>query len=201
MFRAALALTMGIIIGAPVMAQDTLDQYLAAEQSFLPTGLMRDPVEQRLAMERILQDIEGRWMEASLVMAEVDRSAEDVRGQMEDWIERACSANPSVLLTAPTPYSFAMTRTATRRDTTYSLTVTYSLSAANLFNKHVDEAEYLDYTGLRDPETGELRSFALQSLVGIAPSFFGPVALFHPSNDILVLQEVPGRTQIFARCP
>lgn len=188
---AALCVSLGVCAAtAPATAQtgtqtetDITAQYRAAHAVFLPGG--NNALDQRQAMANLLAGLEGRWFPASFL-------ADGTPDLDPETFARICGGEPVFHLAAPTPYQLTMTRT--RREIT--LTETFDLVMGNVFQKQVDDAEFLAFMGL----VNQPPAMAINMLNGAFR--FGLVVLVQPSEDILVIQPTLGRpTEIYARCP
>ncbi len=200
---AATSLSMlGLARGAA--AQDLAAQYLAAAAAFQPTGSVFDPDLSRQAIARLMDDIVGRWVPMTPLLAgnaDFDAGPE-AAALVSETSDSACAReNIAQALSVTSPYRFELLRRYTRDGQDNGLATVYTHMRYNLFFRETDEAAYLEYLGVRDPETGEDRIATGAMLDSSAPTRIGPVAIYHPSEDVLVVQPDYGPAEIYLRCP
>lgn len=189
MTRLPLAFALLAAPAAPALAQDVGAQYLAALDAFLlPTvpDLSIDSLAGDDAFESLLPSLEGDWIVASRLGP--SRDALD-----PSMFDRACEVD-ALALVATAPHSFELRRSYEKDGETRSLAISHDFIMGNSFDRGVAQANMIDYLGLDSLPSHRPGAFNFFSMRG-------PVALFHPSPDVLVLVAPVAAPDILVRCP
>jgi hypothetical protein len=182
--RAALFALLCLAEPGAASAQSVETEYADAFAAFSLLGNWPgNPDDAMQALTEVLPTLTGDWVRADPLAGNTDSLDADL-------IADACNRLFEQFVQT-SPLGFELDRT--QRDGPVKLHVQYAYMGGNLFQRSYPEAEWLAYLGFDDDRPPTLNAYFNQ------PRW--PVWLFVPSPNIMVMQNMGGATEIYARCP
>lgn len=163
------------------MAQNIGAEYAAAFQAFRFAGTDPDLNEQARIIAATLPELEGKWIRADILAGE---GPQFNASRIADYCDSIVYA-----LRQTAPHGFVMGRT--NREGDVVLNIRHDYLGGRLFQRSADENEVMASLGMD----------LLPGTMFIATTYTGRVMLYHPSQNILVMQRETWNAEIYARCP
>jgi hypothetical protein len=180
--RFALAASMTFGAAGSSSADDFWSDYQAALSTFR-AGEADNMKFQEQAHAKILDGINGRWTPISALSPKIGDDA---------LLRKACGLT-FFDARRTSDFSFQLTR-RTGNPASPTVEYRYTLVSANIFGVSADDREVLRFFGLDKPDTKlTLRLQALKFANGL-------VEIYREGSDVLVMKNILGGPDIYARC-
>ena len=193
MRRTLAALATALTTAAPLAAQDLATEYMAAARMFSLPGGPNDYEAQMAWAAGLVVDLRGRWSPAYILLDEVESPEGLARlAGMSANLANWCGQVVHEARVAG-PHSFDLAVFTRGADSGHA--VRYQYVSGRSFQRSIDEVAYLTRLGMLDGER------ALPPQIYASTAVAGIVEVFHPSDNVLVIQVLGGNAEIYVRCP